>query len=413
MTAEEAPVLELPDETIDGESPPDDVLTPADLDQIVLYTVDWSVQSILERIGESFDINPTFQRRDAWTASKKSAFIESLILGLPIPQIVLAEDKRRGRFIVLDGKQRLVTLKQFASPSLHFPEFRLRGMRFANDLEGLTFGDMQASLLGGEYADNFLTQPIRTVVVRNWGHPAVLYEVFIRLNQNSLPLSPQELRQALFPNEFTRWINSRSAKSAQLHRARRIKAEDFRMRDAEMLLRYVAWVTRFKDYRGNLRLFLDETCELGGRKWAERGFEYFEELAARCERGIDRTFEVFRDDAFLRFDGGKYNRRFNIAVFDLMAVVLGDESLADEKIRDVRVKIRTEFERLCTEDETFRTSITATTKSVTAVSERFETWASAVEEIADIDLRIKPAMELLTRVRVPATPASNLLPLEE
>ncbi|MDO8152119.1 DUF262 domain-containing protein [Isoptericola sp. b408] len=396
MALEDLSGTDLPEEAIDEASPPDDALTTEDLDQVVLYTVDWSVQSILERIGDSFNINPTFQRRDAWTISKKSAFIESLMLGLPVPQIVVAEDRRRGRFIVLDGKQRLVTLKQFAAPDDNFPTFKLRGMRFASELEGLTFEQMQTSLTGGEFADSFLSQPIRTVVVRNWGKPAVLYEVFIRLNQNSLPLSPQELRQALYPNAFTRWINDRSSESEPLHRARRTSTADFRMRDAEMLLRYVAWVTRFKVYRGNLRQFLDDTCEEGGSAWESQGADHFEKIASTCETGIDRTFEIFGDDAFLRYDGEKYNRRFNIAVFDLMAVALGDTNLSDEAVSANRDAIRAKFEELCAEDEDFRKSITATTKSVTAVSERFLTWARAVEEIAGVDLRITADVEALT-----------------
>src|ERR1700728_4209966 len=102
----------------------EDELTPEDLSDIVLYTLDWSVQSLLERIGGTFNINPSFQRRDAWTHERKSRYLESLILGLPVPQIVVAEDGRnKGQFIVLDGKQRLITIKQFAAPNADFELF--------------------------------------------------------------------------------------------------------------------------------------------------------------------------------------------------------------------------------------------------------------------------------------------------
>jgi len=233
---------ELPDEVPDYESVEADSLTTDALSDLVLYTLDWSVQSLLERIGSTFDINPTFQRRDAWTLERKSLYIESLILGLPVPQIVLAEDtKRKGRFIVLDGKQRLITIKQFAAPNEQFASIELKKLEFVHELVGMSFADMQNSLTADEHAENFLAQPIRTIVVRNWKDPAVLYQIFVRLNQGSLSLSPQELRQALYPNDFTKWINSRSASSTLIHRARRIKSADFRMRDAEMLLRFVAF----------------------------------------------------------------------------------------------------------------------------------------------------------------------------
>jgi hypothetical protein len=64
----------------------------------------------------NININPSFQRRDAWTAARKSKFIESLILGLPIPQLVLAENKnQKGSYVIIDGKQRLLSLRQFSA----------------------------------------------------------------------------------------------------------------------------------------------------------------------------------------------------------------------------------------------------------------------------------------------------------
>lgn len=387
---------ELPDELTDDAIEPDEQLTPGDLRDIVTYTLDWSVQSILERIGESFDVNPSFQRRDAWSPGRKSSYIESVVLGLPIPQIVLAEDpKARGRFIVLDGKQRLVTLKQFAAPNEHFKSFALRGLKFANELEGMTFQDMRSSLTAGEYADSFLAQPIRTVVVRNWGKPAVLYEVFIRLNQNSLPLSPQELRQALFPTDFTYWVNRWSAQSALLHQARRAKSEDFRMRDAEMLLRFVAWKERLEDYRGNLRQFLDDTCVSGELNWKKYGEAHYSALGAECELAIARTFVVFGDNAFLRYEKGTYNRRFNIAVFDLMTVLFSDSEVSDDFLKENADAVRAAYEDLCTNDEEFRDSITSTTKSISAVSKRYLTFAASIEAILGRPLAIRANVERL------------------
>jgi hypothetical protein len=391
---------ELPDE-LSELAEVDERLTPEDLQGIVLYTLDWSVQSILDRIGDTFDVNPSFQRRDAWSPSRKSSYIESLILGLPVPQIVLAEDpNRKGRFIVLDGKQRLVTLKQFAAPNHQFPSFRLRGLQFAGILEGRTFEQIQSSLTESDYAESFLAQPIRTVVVRNWGKPAVLYEVFIRLNQNSLPLSPQELRQALFPTQFTFWINKRSAESELLHRARRAKGEDFRMRDAEMLLRFVAWKEYLANYRGNLRQFLDDTCVDADAKWRASGSKHYEDLAKLCELAISRTFIVFGENAFLRFENGSYNRRFNIAVFDLMTVVLSDPALTDEHIATHKEALRTAFQDLCSDDEDFQASITATTKSILAVRRRLLTFVDRVEDIVGLRLDVHAEAEML---QVPAS----------
>jgi hypothetical protein len=381
---------ELPDELAEEQADePTGALSAADVEGLVSYTLDWSVQSLLERIGTTFDVNPSFQRRDAWDPDRKSLYIESLMLALPVPQVVLAEDKdRKGSFLVLDGKQRLVTMKQFAAPNEHYPTFKLRKMEFLPQLNGMTFEQIQASITDSEYADTLLSQPVRTIVLRGWKRPEVLYQVFVRLNQNSVSLSPQELRQALFPGDFTTWINERSASSTTVHRARRIKREDFRMRDAEMLLRSIAFADRLEAYSGNLRLFLDEQCELGLKQWATRQ-EDFKAMADATEKAILRTFEVFTEDrSFLRFEDETYIRRFNIAVYDVMVAVLGSSELTEESIANNKGDLRSAFEYLCREDPRFSSSLTSSTKTTQATGYRINKFALAVEEVTGIHLAI-------------------------
>lgn len=379
----------LEDELVDYDLTEDEELTSAAVSDLVLYTLDWSVASLIDRIGSAFEIAPAFQRRDAWTVQRKSLYIESLILGLPVPQIVLAEDnERRGRFIVLDGKQRLISIKQFSDPDDEFRGFKLKHLEFATELNGMDLADMKNSLTAEGHADSFLAQPVRTIVVRNWQNPAVLYQIFVRLNIGSVPLSPQELRQALYPNEFTRWVNMRSAQSTHIQRARRSQKADFRMRDAEMLLRFIAFSQSIEDYRGNLRQFLDNACQVGGQAWQTRGPDYYESLAARCETAIDRTFEIFGDEAFRRFEGGTYNRRFNIAVFDTMTLVLGDPKLTGDEVSQNSRHIREAFERLCNEDLIFQQSLQTTTKSISSTGGRIVTLAEAVQAIVGHELNV-------------------------
>jgi len=83
--------------------------------EIVVSGSDWTTETIFNQLVRgNIELNPRFQRRDAWDITRKSRFIESLILGFPIPQIVLAANRQeKGKFIVLDGKQRLLTIMQF------------------------------------------------------------------------------------------------------------------------------------------------------------------------------------------------------------------------------------------------------------------------------------------------------------
>ena len=93
---------------------------PAQFGRAIVSGTDWTADTILSQLQKgNIDLDPTFQRRDAWSQARKSKFIESIILGLPIPQLVLAESPdSKGTFIVIDGKQRLLSLQQFAGINL-------------------------------------------------------------------------------------------------------------------------------------------------------------------------------------------------------------------------------------------------------------------------------------------------------
>src|SRR2546430_607876 len=112
----------------------------------------------------------------------------------------------------------------------------------------------------GEDVSFFQNQTIRTVVLRAWPDDDFLYRVFLRLNTGSVKLAPQELRQALLPGPFVRFVEERSAESDSIRRALNLTAPDFRMRDAELLVRYYAFANFLARYTGNLKAFLDDTC---------------------------------------------------------------------------------------------------------------------------------------------------------
>ena len=202
-----------------------------DPSQSVLFNTDWTAATIVQQIERgNIDLDPKFQRRSAWDIQRKSRLIESLVIGLPIPNVVLAENREhRGRFIVIDGKQRLSSLFGFMSEKTAEP-FALKNLNIRTDLNGIDF----ASLKGKFSADaTFLENaPIRTVIIRNWPTDYFLYVIFDRLNSGSLPLSPQELRRALQPGALLDYIDDFLVHSDIARRALGLTKPDRRMRDS-------------------------------------------------------------------------------------------------------------------------------------------------------------------------------------
>lgn len=379
----------------------DDVLEDQDLDEeledldhqqdwadgAVLWSTDWTSETVVAQLERgNIELNPSFQRRSAWTDKKQSLFIESLILGLPIPQLILAEDKKRkGSFIVIDGKQRLLAVRRFSSTGEEdgFKPLKLRHLSEREDLNGQTYADLIKT--DSHDLSAFQNSNIRTVVIRNWKSEAYLYEVFLRINTGSVQLSPQELRQALHPGPFSSFVDDASAESVELKAALNLKEPDFRMRDAEILLRYLAYKNFADDYRGNLKLFLDGATERLNADW-----DAFEDTIAdqvsQMEQAFLFTKEVFGEENYLRkWKGDAFERRKNRAIFDIMLHYFSVPEIR-ESLDDKKPQLLEAFKTLCDDNEEFMGSIERTTKSMEANFIRFNTWAAILRELGGIKI---------------------------
>ncbi len=354
-------------------------LDTAIFSQAVVFSTDWTAETILRQLEKgNIWLDPGYQRRDAWRPERKSRFIESLLLGLPIPQLVLAEYKgRKGTYIVIDGKQRLLTLLQFAAvPEGNYKPLELKGLTVLTGLNGMTLQDIEKDPLLQSQVSTFQNQPIRTVVLRNWPNEDFLYLVFLRLNTGSVQLSPQELRQALHPGEFVTFTVKRSAESKGLQQFLGIKAPDFRMRDVELLVRFYAFKNYIEHYTGNLKQFMDTTCLIFNKGWDEsQGL--LKAQADEMEKAIEATYRIFGSlGAFRKWDGEKYQSRRNRAVFDIMIFYFSEpqvRALALEKSE----MVRDAFKELCSHTDFVRT-IEATTKSLGATQLRLTAWGEAL-----------------------------------
>jgi hypothetical protein len=354
----------------------------------VLWSTDWTAETILSQLANfNIDLDPSFQRRPVWNDKKQSLFIESLILGLPIPQLILAEAPgRRGSYIVIDGKQRLLALRRFGSPDSASDRspLKLSGLSELRRLNKKTYADLRADYDLAEDRAAFENSAIRTLVIRNWKSEEYLYEVFLRINTGSVKLSPQELRQALHPGPFSRYVATASAESDELKRALNLSEPDFRMRDAEILLRYLAYRNYMDCYAGNLKLFLDDTTKKLNAAWQEQAAVLASQVAD-MERAIAFTRATFGEDKYLRkWNGAAFEPKKNRAVFDIMLHFFSRTDVR-QALESRRGDVVGRFVELCS-DETFRTSLESTTKSMESNRVRFNRWGGAIEELTGLDL---------------------------
>jgi len=148
------------------------------------YGADYPVDGLVKRL-QSGDIQiPQFQRKFVWTHAQCSRFIESLLLGLPVPGIFLSREEGTQKLFVIDGQQRLMTLKCFYEGIINGREFRLRGVN--EEFEGLTYNTLQDA--DRRRLDDSI---LHATIVRQEepeDDQSSIYLVFERLNTGGTPL---------------------------------------------------------------------------------------------------------------------------------------------------------------------------------------------------------------------------------
>ena len=369
-------------------------VNPNNIGQAVIWGTDWTTETInTQMVKGNIDLTPKFQRRDAWNNSEKSCLIESLMLGIPVPPIILAESKtKRNTYIVIDGKQRLLSIRRFyaekqildSDQTEEFKPLKLSGLAVLKELNGKT-----KNQINNDYITNLENQAIRTVIIKNWPDEAFLYTVFLRLNTGSKKLSPQELRQALKPGDFLSYLDDATAASTAMRKMLRTKIADPRMRDIELALRFYAFKYFVTSFNGNLKEFLDYTCEQLNMRWAEDADEFKKDFSA-LESAIDFSYSLMENDSpFSRYSDDNSSNRFNRSIYELFSFYFSIEEIRNA-IDCKKSEFILKFKELNNNPE-FISAVSDTTKSPIKVIARFSLFADVLKEFYSAKI---PTLEL-------------------
>ena len=227
---------------------------------------------------------PGFQRNYVWDLGRASKLIESLILGLPVPQVFLYEGERN-RFIVIDGRQRLMSIYYFLKQRFpkkekraelrtifdehgkipddvvhddkYFENFRLKLPEVLPNHPNRFKGLSHATL--GTYKTQFELRTIRNVIIKQaspQGDDSAMYEIFNRLNTGGINLKPQEIRTSMYHSSFYEMLYRANTKP-QWRRILAYQEPDLHMKDVEVLLRGFALLMDGENYAPSMVKFLN------------------------------------------------------------------------------------------------------------------------------------------------------------
>lgn len=358
-----------------------------DTSGIVVYARDWTIQTIFSQISAgNIELNPKFQRRNAWHDIRRSKLIESIIMGYPIPEIVLAEDPAKKRsFIVIDGKQRLLSIAGFINHEKYkyWDVPVLKQLNVCKDLNGLSYSKLPENTVR-----EFDNSSLRCTVITNFNDIQVLYDIFYRLNSGSVALSSQELRQVLNRGAFGDYLVDTTNATNILHTAMGLKEPDTRLRDVEIILRIISFYLYAQEYKGNLRRFLDDSMHKITEKWQEMESS-IKEIYYKINKSIELLGKIFGDVKYVgrKYKNGDFESRFNKVLFEVEIFYF---MYLDESILQYRDKFVEAFKSLSTRDPEFMASIESSTKNIENYKIRYNRIQQLINDSLEIDLKVNP-----------------------
>ena len=160
--------------------------------RIEFYITEFSIELLANKMRDGeFEI-PSYQREDTWEDRRKHRFIESVLMGLPIPFLFFWESPATGKLEIVDGSQRLRSIHQFV-----YGDMTLGEMDELTELEGLRFSD-----LPGSRQRKIKNRAIRGIVLNEHADEEARFDLFDRINTGSKVATNSEVRRGALVGPF-------------------------------------------------------------------------------------------------------------------------------------------------------------------------------------------------------------------
>lgn len=300
------------------------------------FTVTISELANMYKERGMLDIHPEFQRMYRWSSKQKSRLIESILLGIPIPPIFVAENDN-AEWDVIDGVQRLSTFFQFMGilfdeEDKWVPAYVLEGTQRLPSLKGKVW-DNEVEGCGSSFAfrnnptltNKFLYSKINVIKINNESSKDIKYDLFDRLNSGGTKLTPQELRNSLaimLAPEFYTFLRNLSVNPDFINTLPLGKKGQETQADLEYVLRFFAYRHFKKDVDYRLTDDISEVLTSMLRKFCEDP-----NFNKNKEKEIfDKTFELLNkalgENVFKKYykDGNSFKYAVMLTSFELIAI---------------------------------------------------------------------------------------------
>lgn len=300
---------------------------------ITSWGADLSIRELISMYEEDELLKPELQRKYVWDKTEASRFIESILMGLPIPSIFLAQSG--GNKLIVDGYQRIMTVYDYVRGVFAGDEkiFKLSNSKKINErwrnkaYKELTLDDQK----------KIRSTTIHAIVFEQ-KHPenddTSMYQIFERINTSGRTLTPQEIRNCVYQGSFNKLLIELN-KNKRWRELFGTQTSDNRMRDLECILRFFTIKSQEIQLSKANQISLKKELNdfMGKHRDASE-----EEIVVFRNEFIDTMDEIYASlgiNAFKNYSSNKFIKRFHPTIFDAVATAYFNEMKCNNKIPKV------------------------------------------------------------------------------
>jgi len=337
-----------------------------DLYNITSWGADISFRELITMYEENELLKPEFQRNYVWEKTEASRFIESLLMGLPVPSIFLAKMENEKRLII-DGYQRIMTVFDYVKKGT-FKDgkvFKLSNSQVINERwRGKAFSEI----------DEVDKRKIRNTTIHAIifeqksprDNDTSLYQVFERINTSGRALTPQEIRNCVYQGAFNTLLLKLN-KHESWRKLYGSTAEDARMRDIEQILRFFTLGSEGIKNSEAVQISLKKELNIYMGSTASKSTKELSKRKDTFTKTMDFIFKNFGENAFHNLTSKESLSRFNPTTFDAISIAT---AYALNKKASLTIDNAAEKRTRLLNDESFKTATSERTTNISSINGR-------------------------------------------
>lgn len=276
-------------------------------------------------------LDSDFQREDVWDKNRKSELVESVLMGLPLPVFYFNQDKY-GKLIVIDGRQRLTALFEFMDD-----KYPLRKLKVLSEHNDKYFSQL-SPVLQARIED----YQIQAHVIMPPTPDRIKFDIFDRVNRGGMQLNKQEIRNALYQGNATKFLNKIVKSASFVQATGKAFVHEKRMKDKYLVTRFLAIYMYQQNYLksddGSAYEYRDDIDDLLGRTMDfmnHMDLDKLEKLFLMVEDTLEKSFFYLGEDAFRLRNDSSRKSPINMNVFETIMYIMTFISVKDKKYEEL------------------------------------------------------------------------------